>query len=95
MQNENQESKRWLKVKEVAKIFGVHPASIYDAAAKGLLPCARLPGIGLRIDRQALMKAYESDLKARKTRQRATPKPEPKPAQAPETEIQPAQPETK
>jgi excisionase family DNA binding protein len=46
--------RRWLKASEAGEYLGLHPKSIYRACSQGRLPCTRVPGIGLRIDKQAL-----------------------------------------
>jgi len=82
--SEQKQEGRWRNVRQIAKIFGVVEGSLYRACAAGRLPCARIPGVGLRIDYYALLKMSEADMKARV---KAGAKP--KPAQAQEPEPQP------
>jgi excisionase family DNA binding protein len=46
--------RRWLRVREAAEYMGLHPASVYRACARKRLPCAKVPGVGLRVDKLAL-----------------------------------------
>lgn len=46
--------KRWLKATEAAEYLSLHPKSVYRACRQHKLPCARVPGIGIRIDKQGL-----------------------------------------
>ena len=56
--------KRWLKVSEAAEYLGIHPKSVYRACSEGMIPCSKVPGIGVRIDKQdldALLEPEDSD----------------------------------
>jgi len=46
--------RRWLKVKEVAELMGISVKGAYAAVAARKLPRAKIPGIGVRVDRFAL-----------------------------------------
>lgn len=46
--------RRWLKVSEAAQYVGSHPRSIRRACASGKIPYAKVPGIGVRIDKRGL-----------------------------------------
>ena len=70
------EKKRWLKPKEAAELLGIHPATVYEMASRGLFPCVHRPGLGLRIDRETLEKEMEREVKSRSRVGRKS-KPEP------------------
>jgi excisionase family DNA binding protein len=77
---QKEKSKRWLKAVEAAEFLGVHIHTIYNNVARGLLPFTHRPGIGLRIDREALEKLMEDEVKARlKAGAQVKPKPETQP----------------
>jgi len=82
--SEQKQEGRWRNVRQIAKIFGVVEGSLYRACAKGRLPCARIPGVGLRIDYYALLKMSEADMKARVKAGAKPPKPNPEPEPQPE-----------
>ncbi len=46
--------RRWLKISEVSELTGASRRSLYRACQKRQLPFARVAGIGIRLDRQAL-----------------------------------------
>ena len=49
----NQE-RRWLTAREAGDYIHLHPKSIYRSCRAGKIPYAKVPGIGIRIDRVAL-----------------------------------------
>jgi excisionase family DNA binding protein len=53
--------KRWLKVSEAAEYLGLHPKSVYRACSDGNIPCAKVPGIGVRIDKDELDALLEQE----------------------------------
>lgn len=53
--------KRWLKVSEAAEYLGLHPKSIYRACSQGIIPCSKVQGIGVRIDKEELDAMLEQD----------------------------------
>jgi excisionase family DNA binding protein len=56
--------RRWLKVSEAAEYLGLHPKSVYRACSEGTIPCSKVPGIGVRIDKEeldALLEQEDSD----------------------------------
>lgn len=56
--------RRWLKVSEAAEYLGLHPKSVYRACSEGIIPCSKVPGIGVRIDKgelDALLEQEDSD----------------------------------
>jgi|WetSurSiteA1Bulk_404760.scaffolds.fasta_scaffold41873_1 excisionase family DNA binding protein len=46
--------KRWLTVMETSEYLHLHPKSVYRACQARKLPYAKIPGIGVRIDKQEL-----------------------------------------
>jgi len=46
--------KRWLTATETAQYLGLHPKSVYRACRARKIPYAKVPGIGVRIDKQGL-----------------------------------------
>ena len=46
--------RRWLKASEAGAYLGLHIKSIYRACRQRKIPCSKLPGIGMRIDKQKL-----------------------------------------
>jgi excisionase family DNA binding protein len=46
--------RHWLRVSEVVQYLGLHPKSVYRACRKGQIPSSKVPGIGVRIDKQEL-----------------------------------------
>jgi excisionase family DNA binding protein len=46
--------RRWLKASEAAQYLGLHTKSIYRACRTHKLPYAKVPGIGVRIDKRGL-----------------------------------------
>ena len=58
--------RRWLKAAEVAEICGIHVKSVYRACRAQKLPHAKVPGIGLRIDKLALDALLADQGRARK-----------------------------
>ena len=46
--------RRWLKVSEAAEYLGLYKRSVYRACQECKLPHAKVPGVGVRIDKQAL-----------------------------------------
>lgn len=46
--------KRWMTALETGEYLHLHPKSIYRACKARRLPHAKLPGIGVRIDKQEL-----------------------------------------
>jgi excisionase family DNA binding protein len=46
--------RRWLKASEVGEYLGLHPKSIYRACRHRRIPFSKIPGLGLRIDKQKL-----------------------------------------
>ena len=55
--------RRWLRISEAAAYLGLHSKTIYDLAARGLLPCAKVGG-SIRIDRLALDQNLERQSQA-------------------------------
>lgn len=56
--------RRWLKVSEAAEYLGLHPKSVYRACSEGIIPCSKVPRIGVRIDKEeldALLEQEDSD----------------------------------
>lgn len=53
--------RRWLKVSEAGEYLGLHPKSIYRACSQGKIPFSKVPGIGLRIDKQELDELLEQE----------------------------------
>lgn len=48
------EDKEWLTVSEVAKVFGMHPITVYRMVEQGRLPAARV-GRAIRIPVSAIV----------------------------------------
>jgi len=48
--------RRFLKASEAGQYLGLHTKSIYRACRARQIPYAKLPGIGVRIDKQELDK---------------------------------------
>lgn len=48
------DSRRWLKIAEVATMLGLATHHCYRMHRKGQLPSFKLPGLGVRVDRIAL-----------------------------------------
>ena len=46
--------KRWLTASEAAEYLNLNPKSVYRACHQRKLPHAKVPGIGIRIDKRAL-----------------------------------------
>jgi hypothetical protein len=46
--------RRWLKASEAGAYLGLHIKSIYRACRQRKIPCSKLPGIGMRIDKLKL-----------------------------------------
>ncbi len=46
--------RRWLKVSEAGEYLGLHPKSVYRSCSLRKIPCCRVPGIGVRIDKREL-----------------------------------------
>lgn len=59
------DSRRWLKVGEVASYLGLSLHHIYRMHRRGQLPSFKLPGLGVRIDRKALDAKIDSTKLAR------------------------------
>ena len=59
------DSRRWLKVAEVASYLGLSQHHIYRMHRRGQLPSFKLPGLGVRIDRKALDAKIDSVKKVR------------------------------
>jgi len=59
------DSRRWLRVSEVASYLGLSQHHIYRMHRRGQLPSFKLPGLGVRIDRKALDAKIESFKEAR------------------------------
>jgi excisionase family DNA binding protein len=55
--------RRWLKISEAAAYLSVHSKTVYDWAARGLLPMARIGGTR-RVDRLALDAGLERQSQA-------------------------------
>jgi excisionase family DNA binding protein len=53
--------RRWLKVSEAAEYLGLHPKSVYRACSEGIIPCSKVPGIGVRIDKGELDALLEQE----------------------------------
>lgn len=51
--------RRWLKISEAAEYLGLHSKSVYRACRQRKIPCSKLPGIGMRIDKQKLDRLLE------------------------------------
>jgi excisionase family DNA binding protein len=46
--------KKWLTAAETAAYLNLNPKSVYRACKDGRLPFAKVPGIGIRIDKNAI-----------------------------------------
>ena len=46
--------RRWLKASEAGEYLGLHVKSIYRACRHRKIPFSKIPGIGMRIDKQKL-----------------------------------------
>lgn len=46
--------RRFFKASEMADYLGLHPKSIYRAIARRQIPAVKVPGIGIRVDKQRL-----------------------------------------
>ncbi|MCG7851561.1 MAG: helix-turn-helix domain-containing protein [Methanosarcinaceae archaeon] len=46
--------KRWMTAAETGQYLHLHPKSVYRACQTRKLPHAKIPGIGVRIDKQEL-----------------------------------------
>jgi len=66
------DSRRWLKVGEVASYLGLSQHHIYRMHRRGQLPSFKLPGLGVRIDRKALDAKIDSMKSARARAANAT-----------------------
>ena len=51
--------RRWLKVSETGEYLGLHPKSVYRACHSRKIPFAKVPGIGVRIDKRELDELLE------------------------------------
>jgi excisionase family DNA binding protein len=45
---------RWLTVRECSAYIHVHPQTLYRLTLRRKIPHAKVPGIGIRIDKEAL-----------------------------------------
>lgn len=52
--------RRWYKAPEVAAYLSLSSKTVYDLCSRGLLPCAKIKGIGLRIDIQKVDELIEN-----------------------------------
>ena len=57
--------RRWIKVGEASVLYGAHPQTLYAGLLSGVLPGAKLPGLGWRIDRLELERRLECDIAER------------------------------
>ena len=46
--------RRFFKASEMAGYLGLHPKSIYRAIKRRQIPAKKVPGIGIRVDKQRL-----------------------------------------
>jgi excisionase family DNA binding protein len=46
--------RRWLKASEAGEYLGLHVKSIYRACHHREIPFSKIPGIGMRVDKQKL-----------------------------------------
>ena len=53
--------KRWLTAAETAAYLNLNPKSVYRACHLRKIPHAKLPGVGLRVDKWALDKLLEQE----------------------------------
>jgi excisionase family DNA binding protein len=56
--------RRWLSVRQTAEFLGLHPKTVYDLAARGKIPSAKIGG-ALRIDLRRLTQDLEGQEKRR------------------------------
>lgn len=53
--------KRWLTASETAEYLNLNPKSVYRACHARKLPYAKVPGVGVRIDKRALDTLLEQE----------------------------------
>lgn len=53
------QERRWLTASEAAEYLRLHLKTVYRLTAKRIIPFCKVPGIGIRIDRQDLEKFLE------------------------------------
>ena len=46
--------RRWITAVETAEYLGLNPKSVYRSCSARKLPPAKVPGVGVRIDKRAL-----------------------------------------
>ena len=51
--------RRWLKASEAGEYLGLHVKSIYRACKQKKIPCSKIPGVGLRVDKYLLDRLLE------------------------------------
>jgi excisionase family DNA binding protein len=53
--------KRWLTAVETGEYLHLHPKSVYRACLARKIPHTKIPGVGVRIDKQALDALLEQE----------------------------------
>ena len=53
--------RRWYRAPEIAAYLSLSAKTVYDLCSRGLLPCVKFKGIGLRIDKAKLDKMLEAE----------------------------------
>lgn len=53
--------RRWYRAPEIAAYLSLSPKTVYDLCSRGLLPCVKFKGIGLRIDKVKLDQMLEAE----------------------------------
>jgi excisionase family DNA binding protein len=46
--------RRFFRAGEIAGYLNIHPKSVYRAIAKRQIPAVKIPGVGIRVDKQKL-----------------------------------------
>jgi len=54
------EERRWLTAGEASEFLGVHLKTVYRLTARKRIPFCKIPGIGIRIDREDLERFLEN-----------------------------------
>jgi excisionase family DNA binding protein len=59
------EGRRWLKVRECSALLGVSVATLYRLHRRRELPSFKLPGLGVRVDREKIAAWIEEAQRSR------------------------------
>ena len=57
--------RRWLTLKEISSMVGCSVDHCYKLHRRGLLPSFKLPGLGIRVDKNALEATFQKQISAR------------------------------